>query len=77
MDVQGGLDEQGEAKLLRRAECLAVLPPKLGAANVLTNFGVKFWQTTTLIEVGSHFFELLLGAAMGVGWLWGARVANH
>ena len=43
-----------------RAPCI-----KLVAANVFTNFGVKFWQTTTLIQVVSHFAELLLGTALG------------
>ena len=57
-----------------RAPCI-----KLIAANVFYKFRGK---TTTLIQVVSHFVELLLGAAMGVGpwgggvfllWLWSAQ----
>ena len=61
-----------------RAPCI-----KLIAANVFYKFRGK---TTTLIQVVSHFVELLLGAAMGVGPWWGEffycgcgvhRGANH
>ena len=48
-----------------RAPCI-----KLVAANVFHKFRGK---TTTLIQLVSHFVELLLGAAMGVG-PWGGGV---